>query len=144
MEGVRWIEADRAALQAPCTACAAAGCPWDRLAGRALCPDCQERLALGEGPPLVAKVEKRLCMACAQAGTLRFQTFPLQSNRVLEIDLCGTHVHALLQRRLDRAAYRQLSHQLASLGVAMREVFLLHEAFYDEFGHPLQPVCGPS
>jgi hypothetical protein len=27
------------------------------------------------------------------------------------------------------------------MGLTARQIFLLHEAFYDERGRPLQPVC---
>jgi hypothetical protein len=33
-----------------------------------------------------------------------------------------------------------LRRQLRVLGLEAAEVFLLHEAFYDEFGHALQPA----
>jgi hypothetical protein len=36
-----------------------------------------------------------------------------------------------------------LSRRLQTIGLGARQVFLLHEAFYDERGHPLQPVEGP-
>jgi hypothetical protein len=59
------------------------------------------------------------------------------------MDLCPRHIHALLARRLDRASYFQLARQLQILGVAARQVFLLHEAFYDEQGRSLQPIADP-
>lgn len=140
MEGLRWLTAERTSLQVACSRCHAIGCPWDRVAGKVMCPDCQELLAVGEGPPLIEKVEKRICAVCDQVGTLRFLTFPLHTPQALEIDLCGPHFQALLRRRLDRYSYRQLSRRLHKVGVGPREVFLLHEAFYDDLGHPLQPV----
>jgi len=56
------------------------------------------------------------------------------------MDLCPRHFHSLLSRRLDRHAYHQLGRQLQALGLMARQVFLLHEAFYDEQGQPLQPI----
>ncbi len=140
MEGLRWIMGERSSLQSHCWRCHAIGCPWDRVADKPMCPDCQEQLALGEGPPLIERVEKRPCAVCEQMGTLRFLTFPLHGTQALEIDLCGPHIQALLRRRLDRYSYRQLSRRLSKISLTPREVFLLHEAFYDDLGHPLQPV----
>jgi hypothetical protein len=59
------------------------------------------------------------------------------------MDLCARHFQALLGRRLDHVAFYQLSRQLEAVGVAVRQVFLLHEAFYDGHGRPLQPVAEP-
>jgi hypothetical protein len=126
--------------RAPCSRCKSAGCPWDRLAGQPVCPDCQEALAQGEGEPFVVRTEKLHCAVCRQAGTVRYLTYPLHSSEPIEIDLCPRHFQALLARRLDRHAYHQLSRQLQTLGFSTRQVFLLHEAFYDEQGHSLQPV----
>src|SRR5262249_2221239 len=113
---------------------------WDRVAGKAICPDCQEQLALGEGEPLVERAEKYHCAVCQQLGTIRYLTYPLHATEPVEVDLCPQHFHALLRRRLDRYAYLQLSRQLQTLGVTAGQVFLLHEAFYDIQGRHLQPV----
>jgi hypothetical protein len=40
----------------------------------------------------------------------------------------------------DRYAYRTISRLLSRVGLNAKQVFLLHEAFYDERGRPLQPV----
>jgi hypothetical protein len=45
-----------------------------------------------------------------------------------------------MARGIDRYAYRVLGRKLAAIGFSARQVFLLHEAFYDERGHPLQPL----
>jgi hypothetical protein len=105
-----------------------------------MCPDCQESLALGAGPALAERVEPRRCAACRRTGTVRYLTYPLHTAEPLEIDLCARHFQALIARRLDRAAYHQLIRQLRALGVTARQVFLLHEAFYDDQGASLQPV----
>jgi hypothetical protein len=140
MEGLRLLTASGQSPLAPCSRCQATGCPWDRIGEQAVCPDCQEQLALGEAEPLIERLIRHPCAVCGHGGTVRYLTFPLHARDPLEIDLCPRHFHALLGRRLDRYAYRQLSRQLQSLGLAVRQVFLLHEAFYDERGHPLQPV----
>ena len=124
----------------PCGRCLAGGCPWDRVAGQPMCPDCQEALALGEGPPLRQRVEPKACAICGRAGTLPYVTYPLHAAVPVEIDLCGGHFAALLGRRLERNSFRVLERQLQLLGVAAKQVFLLHEAFYDRHGRALQPI----
>jgi hypothetical protein len=143
MEGLRLAEDTAGARAVPCERCGAAGSPWDRIAGRPLCPDCQESLALGQAPPLVERPEARPCAACGRVGSLPYLTYPLHAAAPVEIDLCGGHFQALLGRRLDPAAFHRLADQLRALGVAARQVFLLHEAFYDGRGRPLQPAPDP-
>ena len=58
----------------------------------------------------------------------------------VEIDLCGGHCEALLGRRLERGAFHRLERLLRAAGVGVKEIFLLHEAFYDRQGRPLQPI----
>lgn len=139
MDGLRVIE-DGGGSQTPCSRCRAGGCPWDRIAGQTVCPDCQESLARGEGEPLVARTEGRLCAVCACKGTIRYLTYPLHAAEPVEMDLCPRHFRGLLARRLDRHAYQQLSRKLRVLDFTTQQIFLLHEAFYDEQGHSLQPV----
>jgi hypothetical protein len=139
MDGLRVLKGDLTP-QAPCSRCQSAGCPWDCLAEQAVCPDCQEALAQGEGEPFVVRTEKKRCAVCQQTGTVRYLTYPLHSTQPVEMDLCPRHFQALLARRLDCHAYHQLSRQLQTLGFTARQVFLLHEAFYNEQGQPLQPV----
>lgn len=138
MEGLRVVEAEKSL--APCARCQTAGCPWDRIAGEIVCPDCQELLVLGEGAPLVVRVEPRCCAVCGQRGTIRYLTHPLHTRQPVEIDLCALHFRTLLGRRLDRSSLEQLGRQLQTLGLSPRQVFLLHEAFYDDNGKALQPV----
>lgn len=95
---------------------------------------------MGEGEPLVEKLAPRPCCVCNNSGTVRYLTFPLHGRDPLEIDLCPKHFHGMVARRLDRYAYRTLARHLLTLGLSVKQVFLLHEAFYDERGHPLQPV----
>jgi hypothetical protein len=140
MEGLRMVATDASASVIPCCRCQAAGCPWDRIAGKAICPDCQEQLILGEGPPLAERIEKRTCAICQHEGTLRYLTYPLRGSRPIEVDLCAGHFQALLGRRLDKYALRQLGRQLQAVGLQTQQLFLLHEAFYDDKGRPLQPV----
>jgi len=120
------------------------GCHWDRLAGRAVCPDCQEGLVRGEGDPLIEKAEPRDCAVCGRRGTVRFLTFPLHEPEPVEIDLCPHHLRELLGRRLTARAFRRLRRRLNLAGFAVEQVFLLHEAFYSEAGEALRPVRHPS
>jgi hypothetical protein len=143
MEGLRLVSAAGHSPLAPCSRCQATGCPWDRIGDNVICPDCQEQLALGEGEALVERLRKNRCAVCREVGTVRYLTFPLHAREPMEIDLCPLHFHALMARRLDRYAYRSLSKALQALGLSVRQIFLLHEAFYDERGHPLQPVPEP-
>ena len=96
---------------------------------------------MGEGPPLIEKPDRgHSCAICAQTGTLRYLTYPLHLKEPLEIDLCGEHLQALLYRRLDRTAFQHLVERLEDVGVQTQQIFLLHNAFYDPAGRPLQPV----
>jgi hypothetical protein len=142
-EAIRPCTAGQHSPLAPCSRCQATGCPWDRIGPSPVCPDCQEALVAGEAEPLVQRLEPRPCAVCSSPGVVAFVTFPLHARQGLEVDLCPRHFHALIGRRLDRYAYRALAHQLQGLGLAARHVFLLHEAFYDERGHPLRPVPLP-
>jgi hypothetical protein len=143
MEGLRLVTASGQSAIAPCSRCEATGCPWDRIGEHAVCPDCEEQLALGEGQPLVERLAPNRCLVCRQSGTVRYLTFPLHGRDPLAIDLCAAHFHDYLGRRLDRYAYRTISRALQGVGLSPKQVFLLHEAFYDERGHPLQPVREP-
>jgi hypothetical protein len=141
MESMRLMTGSGHSPLAPCSRCGAVGCPWDRIGSQVVCPDCQEQLALGEGNPLVEKLSpQKPCAVCGSSGTVRYVTFPLHGRDPLEMDLCPKHFHAFVERRLDRYAYRVLSRHLTRLGLSARQIFLLHEAFYDERGRPLQPV----
>jgi hypothetical protein len=71
---------------------------------------------------------------------LPYLTYPLHASAPVEIDLCGGHFEALLGRRLERNSFRVLARQLQLLGVGVKQVFLLHEAFYDRQGRSLQPI----
>lgn len=143
MEGLRLVQVSGVSPLAACSRCEATGCPWDRIGEQAICPDCQEQLALGEGEPLIERLVPHRCLICQLLGTVRYLTFPLHSRDPLAIDLCPGHFHDFVGRRLDRYAYRTLSLGLQTLGLSARQIFLLHEAFYDERGHPLQPVPEP-
>jgi hypothetical protein len=140
MEGLRMVSATGHSPLAPCCRCQATGCPWDRIGDNVICPDCQELLVLGEGDPLVEKLRNNCCAVCDNLGTVRYLTFPLHAREPMEIDLCPEHFHAFIARRLDRSAFRILGRRLQALGLSARQVFLLHEAFYDDRGHPIQPV----
>ncbi len=140
MEGMRLVEGKGQSAEVPCVRCQAKGCPWDQIASKPICPDCQEALALGEAPALSERAEPRRCLICQHLGTVRYLTYPLRSAAAVELDLCSWHLQALLSRRLERHALLQITRQLQSLGLSAKQVFLLHDAFYDEAGHALQPV----
>jgi hypothetical protein len=117
---------------------------WDRLAGKAYCPNCQELLAQGEIDPLVEPTEKKHCAVCDKVGTVCYHTFPLQSATPVAIDLCPAHVRALLGRCLDTHAFHQLRRRLAAVDLGVGDLFLLHAAFYDAHGRALQPAAAQS
>jgi hypothetical protein len=142
MEGLRQVSGDGLTPRAPCSRCAATGCPWDRIGDKPICPDCQEQLALGEGDPLVERLRPLRCAVCHLRGTVPYLTYPLHARDPLEVDLCPGHFRALMGRRLEGAAFAHLVRQLQALGLNAHQVFLLHEAFYDPEGRPLQPVPG--
>ena len=141
MDAVRFAPREGVDPTEPCCRCGSSGCRWDRLGRMPLCPDCQERLAQGRGAPLVAATERRPCAVCGHAAVLPFFTFPLGSPCCVTADLCPEHVRALLGRRLDARAFRSLRRAFRALGLSTRNVFLLHEAFYDDIGRALQPVA---
>jgi hypothetical protein len=143
MGGFRTLTAEETGSPPRCERCHATGCSWDRIGGRAICPDCQELLILGEGEPLRLSPEQHLCAACAAPGTVSFITVPLQS-KALAIDLCPLHLRGLLRRGLEREAFLALRRQLSSIGLTPDRIFLLHEAFYDETGRALRPVSDPA
>jgi hypothetical protein len=126
--------------QIPCCRCSDSTRPWDRIAGKTYCPNCLECLAVGEGDPLVERTDKRRCAVCHHQGTIRYLTFPLHSHRPVEMDLCAEHLRAMVGRRLGPHAFEQLRRQLYALGLEVADVFLLHEAFYDEQGRAIQPA----
>lgn len=140
MDAMRLIRGGRLTPLAPCERCQVIGCPWDRVAGKPLCPDCQEMLMLGTAPPLSEPLEKRPCAVCERNGIITYQTFPLQKDVCLEIDLCPCHLEGLMARRLDGMAIQRLAHALTRMGLHIKDIFLLHEAFYNDEGEPLQPV----
>ncbi len=140
MAGLRVTNVDPATCLMPCCRCGEGERRWDRIATKAYCPNCQEALAIGEGPPLIERTEKNRCAICAQAGTVRYLTFPLHSSTAVEFDLCPEHLRALLGRRLGSHAFHQLGRLLHALGIGVEEIFLLHGAFYDCQGRALQPA----
>jgi hypothetical protein len=76
-------------------------------------------------------------------GTIPVVTVPLRAKPVA-IDLCSTHLRALLGRGLEPGAFLELARQLQAAGLAPGRIFLLHEAFYDRHGRALQPVGDPA
>src|SRR4051812_6255724 len=106
MDGVR-VVTGASEGRVSCDRCQATGCPWDRIAGRPICPDCQELLTLGEGDPLVVGLRPLNCAICDQRGTVPYCTYPLRSSAAVEIDLCPEHFRALLGRCLDTYSFRR-------------------------------------
>jgi hypothetical protein len=123
-----------------CCRCGSDGGRWDRIAGKAYCPDCQESLVLGLARPLMEQTQRNCCAACGKLGTVCFTSFPLHQPTPVEMDLCPEHLRSLLGRKLGPSAYHQLRRRLLVLGISVEEVFLLHGAFYDAQGRALQPA----
>lgn len=144
MESLRKAPSQRLPAIMPCCRCASAERSWDRMAGKAYCPDCQEALVTGLADPFVARTEKRFCSICSRIGTVRFLTFPLHNPTPVEMDFCPEHLRALIGRRLSMAAVAQLRRGLGLIGMSINHVFLLHDAFYDEYGRALQPAAEPE
>ena len=140
MDSLRLAPADSVFPKIPCGRCGDGSRWWDRVAGKTYCPNCLEALALGEADPLVMRTDRRRCAVCHHQGTIRYLTFPLHSRRPVEMDLCSEHVRALVARRLGPHAFEQMRRQLTTLSIEVAEIFLLHEAFYDEYGRALQPA----
>jgi len=118
----------------------ATGCHWDRIADSILCADCEEDLVRGEGEPLVLRTRPTFCAICGRQGTVEYTTWPLRESEQLQMELCPHHLRSLLARRLTSSAYHVVRRQLNLLGLAVEQLFLMHEAFYDEAGSALQPV----
>src|SRR4051812_4273992 len=140
MDSLRVAPPDSIPGLVSCDRCGGGERRWDRIAGKPFCPNCQELLILGEAPPLVERAGKPPCAVCDQAGTLCYQTFPLQAAAPVEMDLCSEHLRALLSRQLGPHAYHQLRRKLHQVGVSVEDIFLLHGAFYDNQGQALQPA----
>lgn len=140
MDNMRLAPADSVFPRNACCRCADDSRPWDRISGKTYCPSCLEALAVGEAEPIMERTDRRRCAVCHYLGTVRFLTFPLHSRRPIETDLCAEHLRALVGRRLGPHAFEQLRRQLYGLGVETSDIFLLHDAFYDENGRALQPA----
>ena len=144
MERLRLSPMENVAALAECCRCQAGEHFWDRICGKAYCPNCQESLVLGESPPLVERSEKKRCVVCNRQGTVRFVTFPLRLRAIVEMDLCSEHLRALLGRKLLPYAYHQLRRQLQSHNLCPDDIFLLHAEFYDRGGRALRPALDPE
>jgi hypothetical protein len=141
MECVRLAPAESVFPKIPCSRCSDPARLWDRVGGKTYCPGCLEATIAGDGEPISERADRRRCAVCYHSATLRYLTFPLQSRRPVELDLCGEHLRCMLARRLGPHAFAQLRRQLRSLGLDVGVIFLLHDAFYDEQGRALQPVA---
>jgi hypothetical protein len=141
MESVRLAPAESVFPKIACCRCADPSRYWDRIGGKTYCPGCLEAIMAGKADAIAERTDRRRCAVCHHPGTLRYLTFPLQSRRPVELDLCGEHLRALAGRRLGPHAFGQLRRQLQALGLDVSTIFLLHEAFYDDQGRALQPVA---
>lgn len=139
MDQIRLTPGDSVFPRIPCCRCADATRSWDRIAGKTYCPNCLEALAVGDADPIIERTDRRRCAVCHYQGTVRLLTFPLHSRRPVEADLCSEHLRAMVGRRLGPHAFEQLRRQLCALGLETAEIFLLHDAFYDENGRAIQP-----
>lgn len=140
MESLRMVGGERVGPSTPCCRCGATQGCWDRIVGKAYCPNCQEALIVGEAPPLIERTGKHRCAICNQVGSVPYLTFPLQGPQAVEVPLCPEHLRALLGRRLAPHAFHQLRRKLRTVNLSPEDVFLLHEAFYDASGRALQPA----
>jgi hypothetical protein len=144
MESLRLAPSQSRPKETACCRCAIRKRNWDRIAGKAYCPECQEALVLGLAAPLSERTERKECAACGRVGTVCFLTYPLQASTPVEMDLCPEHLRALLGRRLGPYAFHQLRRRLHLLGLGVELIFLLHDAFYDGEGRALQPATEPD
>jgi len=141
MECVRRAPVDSIFPRLPCGRCGDPARFWDRVGGKTYCPGCLEGVISGLAEPIRERADRRRCAVCHYPVTLRYLTFPLQSRRPVELDLCGEHLRALVARRLGPHAFTQLHRQLQGLGLHAGLIFLLHDAFYDGNGRALQPIA---
>lgn len=144
MDSLRLAPAGSIPEMENCCNCSHGGQRWDRISARPYCPECQEGLALGETEALVLPTVKVSCTVCNHVGAVCYHTFPLNASAAVEMYLCAEHLRCLLGRRLGPHAFHQLRRQLATVGVRMADIFLLHEAFYDNLGRARQPVIEPG
>jgi hypothetical protein len=140
MDRLRMVMQPESGTATPCSRCGTDKGQWDRIAGKAYCPQCEEAIVLGQQEPLVERTQKTACAVCGQVGTVCYLTFPLESPKPVEMDLCPEHFRSLMARRLGPFAFHQLIRQLQVHGLGPDEVFLLHDAFYDGSGRALQPI----
>ena len=140
MDSVRLACNEQSFPRVACSRCGEKHGHWDDIAGQPYCPNCLEALAVGEAEPLILRTDRRRCAICFHLGTLAFQTFPLHSERPVQMDICGDHLRGLIARRLGPHAFEQLRRQLHTIGLEASQIFLLHDAFYDGHGRALQPA----
>jgi hypothetical protein len=142
MDSLRVTPRESVPPSAGCCRCREPNPRWDRIAGRAFCPNCQEQLAQGEAEPLVLKTQPNGCAVCDRMGTVCYLTYPLQAPAPVEIELCPVHLRDLLGRCLEPGAFQQLRRRLRAIELDSDVIFLLHEAFYDAHGRASLPALG--
>ncbi|MEI7685030.1 MAG: hypothetical protein WCL32_08390 [Planctomycetota bacterium] len=140
MERLRLGKATNMTHRLACSRCGDHSRNWDRVAGKSYCPQCLELLAAGEAEPIIERTDSCRCAICYHLGTVRYLTYPLRAARPIEVDLCSEHLRSLVARRLGPHAFEHLRRQLALVDLRPNDVFLLHDAFYDNFGRAQQPV----
>jgi hypothetical protein len=139
MHAIRLVPRQQVVTEA-CSGCRRSRQRWDRIAGKPYCPNCEEELILGIAESLCERTERKACVICSRLGTVRYLTFPLGATPPLEMDLCPKHLRGLLARSLKQYPFRELQRKLRCVGLEVKQVFLLHDAFYDADGYALQPA----
>src|SRR4051812_27994582 len=91
MESLRLAPTESVRAESPCCRCGDDSRTWDSIASKTYCPNCLERLAHGEIPPVVEPIDRLRCAICHHQGTGRYLTYPLHSRRPIEVDLCSEH-----------------------------------------------------
>lgn len=140
MDNIRLVAPHSVLVDSGCSTCTDARSSWDRIANKAYCPDCMGLLAQGETEPLLIQTEKHQCAVCFYLGTVRYLIRHRSPRCLVEIDLCGVHLRALIGRCLGPHSFFRLRQQLHDLGMETDDFFLLHDAFYDSHGRALQPA----
>lgn len=125
---------------APCERCHYTGCSWDRIGNHVLCPDCQAKLATGEGELIREALHKNTCVLCQKVGTVQYLTFPLGRDDPLEMYLCPQHFHDYIGRCLKKSEFRLMRRRLQACGLTPDDVFWLHPEYYDDDGTARYPA----
>ena len=130
--------------QKPCERCSWLMAGYhDRIGNHILCSACIEAIASGTGKVLQVATIKVRCTVCLHDGTVPYFTFSKNSQKevkILGLSLCSEHFQDYIARRLTPEAFHQIAKMLVVADLTPEDVFLLHHAFYDAYGHALHPV----